>query len=145
MPRAFGLHRSPTREGIMTDHDYGFSGEMFPLPVLSEQEEIDVANEELLFEHERTNGAAEAIDFDMACQSTPTCRLEFREPLSPEQTLMIELLAARYEDKSGIPFMVLSREGITTLICPSTLRGRIPSLGGLPAIPKNIESQHAEA
>lgn len=127
----------------MTDHDYGFEGEMFPLPVLSEQEEIDIASEEQLFEHQRTNGAAEAIDFDMACQSTPTCRLEFREPLSRDDSLLIQLLAERYEDKSGIPFMVLSREGVTTLICPSTLRGRIPALGGSPAIPKNIESQSA--
>lgn len=127
----------------MTDHDYGFTDEMFPLPVLSEQEEIDIANEELLFEHQRTNGAVQAIDFDIACQSTPTCRLEFQEPLTLEEKLMIELLAERYEDKSGIPFMVLSRDGVTTLICPTTLRGRIPSLGGRPTIPKNIESHSA--
>lgn len=124
----------------MSDHDYGFEGEMFPLPVLSEQEEIDIANEELLFEHERTNGAQQAIDFDIACQSTPTCRLEFREPLSAEQKLMIELLAERYEDKTGVPFMVLSREGVTTLICPSTLRGRIPALGGKVAEPFTTEA-----
>lgn len=127
----------------MSDHDYGFTDEMFPLPVLSEQEEIDIANEELLFEHERTNGAQQAIDFDIACQSTPTCRLEFQEPLSHEDSLLIQLLAERYEDKSGVPFMVISRDGVTTLICPSALRGRIPALGGPPAIPKNIESHSA--
>lgn len=71
---------------------------------------------------------------------TETVHLKFNEPLSPDDSLMIQLLAERYAGKDGTPFMTFSREGVTTLICPKAIAGRIPALGAPPAIPKNIES-----
>lgn len=61
-------------------------------------------------------------------QTVNTCRLEFNEPLTPEDRLFISLMAERYENKDGIPFMTFSRDGRTTLICPSTIRMIIPHI-----------------
>lgn len=58
--------------------------------------------------------------------STETVRLEFMEPLTRDDRLLIDLLAERYGGKDGTPFMTFSRDGVTVLICPKAIRRIIP-------------------
>lgn len=58
--------------------------------------------------------------------STETVRLEFQEPLTRDDRLLIDLLAERYAGKDGTPFMSFSRDGVTTLICPKAIRRILP-------------------
>ena len=58
--------------------------------------------------------------------SAETVRLDFPEPLSPEDSLLIRLLAERYAGKDGTPFMTFSRDGTTSLICPKAIRMVLP-------------------
>lgn len=58
--------------------------------------------------------------------SSDTCRLEFQEPLTRDDRLLIDLLAERYAGKDGTPFMSFSRDGVTVLICPKAIRRILP-------------------
>lgn len=71
--------------------------------------------------------------------SSESCRLDFREPLSRDDRLLISLLAERYEGKDGTTFLTFSRNGITTLICPKAIRMILPNADTF------IESQHSPA
>lgn len=75
-------------------------------------------------------------------QSSDTYRLDLVEPLSMEDQLLVHLLTQRFEGVE-CPFLTFSRDGFTTVVYPRTVRGKLPQLGGPPAIPKNIESQHS--
>ena len=58
--------------------------------------------------------------------SAETVRMDFLEPLTPDDQLLISLLAERYAGKDGTPFMTFSRDGTTTLICPKVIQRVLP-------------------
>lgn len=74
--------------------------------------------------------------------STDSHRLDIQSA-TREQEVTLQFICERYQGTNGVPLFTFSRDGTKSLIYPPNIRGRIPSLGGSPAIPKNIESQHS--
>lgn len=67
-----------------------FSNEMFPLPALDEQDEIDLANEETLFQHEQSSDTIiERCERGQLYAKSPTCSKCKETISSVEEALLI--------------------------------------------------------
>lgn len=67
---------------------------------------------------------SELIEMTLALRASPyqSVRKEYKEPLSREDALLIDLVANRYIGNSGTPVMSFSSGGYTRMIVPTDLR-----------------------